>query len=147
DLVCPTLFEACGKFQFADWHTKKATREWLGVPAEVDDSRVMGAWISMCFQSRDVEYTFKEFEAEKTVIEGDMVKWDMLGMYPEQNILYKYIFDGNVKTLVGAKWSVDMEEDREAQKVRYIIHQRPIGFRRQKPNLGVDNYEGAKEGE
>ena len=101
----------------------------------------------MCFQSRDVEYTFKEFEAEKTVIEGDIIKWDMLGMYPEQNILYKYIFDGNVKTLVGAKWSVDMEEDREAQKVRYIIHQRPIGFRRQKPNLGVDNYEGAKEGE
>lgn len=145
EVASAALFEACGKFQFADWNTRKATREWLGVPEGVDDTRVMGAWISMCFQSRDVECNFLEFEPEKTVIEGDMFKWNIMGMYPENNLLYKYIFDGNVKTLVGAQWSVDMEEDHENKKIRYIIHQRPIGFRRQKPNLGVDNYEGAKE--
>lgn len=147
DRVCPALFEACGKFQFADWNTKKATRAWMDVPADVEDSRVMGGWISMCFQSRDVDCSFTEFAPEKTVIEGDMAKWDMMGMYPELNLLYKYIFDGNVKTLVGAKWSVDMEENFEANKIRYIIQQRPIGFRRQKPNLGANNYEGAKERE
>jgi len=146
DLVCPALFEACGKFQFADWQTRKATREWMDVPADVDDARVMGAWISMCFQARDMEYSFTEFDAKKTVIEGDMTKWDMMGMYPELNQMYQYIFDGNVKTLVGAKWSVDMEEDYDNNKIRYIISQRPIGWRRQKPNLGVNNYEGTKEG-
>ena len=56
------MFEACGKFQFADWNTRKASREWLGVPEGVDDTRVMGAWISMCFQSRDVECNFLDFE-------------------------------------------------------------------------------------
>jgi len=75
-----------------------------------------------------------------------MTKWDMMGMYPELNQMYQYIFDGNVKTLVGAKWSVDMEEDYDNNKIRYIISQRPIGWRRQKPNLGVNNYEGTKEG-
>ena len=147
DIVVPALFEACGKFEFVDWHTRKATREWMGVPADVDDSRVMGAWISMCFQSRDVEHNFTKFEAEETIIEGDMMKWDMMGMYPELNEMYKHLFNGNVKTLVGANWVVELEEDYENNKVRYIIHQRPIGFRRQKPNLGVNNYEGAKEGE
>lgn len=147
DLVVPVLFEACGKFEFVDWNTKKATREWMGVPTDVDDSRVMGSWISMCFQSRDVDCNFTKFEPEETIIEGDMSKWDMMGMYPEFNEMYRSLFDGNVKTLVGAKWSVDMEEDYDANKIRYIIRQRPIGFRRQKPNLGTNNYEGAKEGE
>lgn len=147
DLVVPALFEACGKFQFADFHTRKATREWMGVPADVEDARVMGSWISLCFQSRDVDYTFDEFEADRVVINGDMVKWDMMGMYPELNEQWKYIFDGNVKTLVGAQYSVDMEEDYENNRIKYIISKRPIGFRRQKPNLGVNNYEGAKEGE
>ena len=147
DLTVPVLFEACGKFEFVDWNTKKATREWMGVPTDVDDSRVMGSWISMCFQSRDVDCNFVKFEPEETIIEGDMAKWDMMGMYPEFNEMYRSLFDGNVKTLVGAKWSVDMEEDYDANKIRYIIRQRPIGFRRQKPNLGTNNYEGAKEGE
>lgn len=146
DRVMPALFEACGKFQFADFNTRKATREWMGVPADVDDSRVMGSWISMVFQSRDVDCNFTKFEADETIIEGDMARWDMLGMYPENNEMYRQIFDGNVKTLVGAQWSVDMEEDKEQNKIRYRIHKRAIGFRRQKPNTGINNYEGAKEG-
>ena len=145
DVVVPALFEACGKFQFADRNTWKATRDWMNVPANVDDARVMGAWISMCFQSRDCDAEFIKFEADETIVEGDMIKWDMLGMYPELNEMYQYIFNGNVKTLVGAQWSVDVETDDENKRVRYIVHKRPIGFRRQKPNLGPNNYEGAKE--
>lgn len=145
DVVVPALFEACGKFQFADTHTRKATREWMNVPADVDDSRVMGSWISMVFQARDCDANFVKFEAEETIVEGDMIRWNMLGLYPELNDMYKYIFDGNVKTLVGANWSVDCEVDAENKRVRYIIHKRPIGFRRQKPNLGPNNYEGVKE--
>lgn len=143
NLVAPALFEACGKFEFVDFNTRKATREWMNVPANVDDGRIMGSWISMCFQARDVEYRFVKFEEEETIIEGDMAKWDMMGMYPELNSLYKNIFDGNVKTLVGAQWSVDLEEDFDANKVRYIISKRPIGIRKQKPHLGANNYEDA----
>ena len=145
DRVAPAMFEACGKFEFVDATTKKATRDWMGVPNDVDDSRVMGAWISLLFQARDVESNFIEFTPQKTVIEGDMTKWDMLGMYPEFNALYKYLFNGNVKTLVGAKWTVDMEEDKENQKIRYIIHQVPIGQRRRKPHLGANNFDDAEK--
>ena len=137
------MFEACGKFEFGDFQTRKAIREWLNVPADINDGRVMAAWISMCFQSRDVDFTFPKFEEDEAIIEGDMAKWDMMGMYPELNELYKHIFNGNVKTLVGAQWTVDMEEDYENNKIRYIIHKVPIGMRRHKPNLGVDNYEGS----
>lgn len=144
DRVAPPLFEACGKFQFVDFNTKKAAREWMKVPDDIDDSRVMGAWISLCFQARDVESNFIKFESEETIIEGDMMKWDMMGMYPEFNELYMHLFNGNVKTLVGAKWSVDMEEDYDNNKIRYIIHQVPIGFRRPKPHLGTNNYEDAQ---
>lgn len=143
DVAAPALFEACGKFQFADWHTRKATREWLNAPAEIEDGRVMGAWISMCFQCRDVDYRFVKFEENETIIEGDLARWDMMGMYPELNELWNYIFNGNVKTLVGAQWTVDFEEDYENNKIRYIIHKVPIGMRRQKPNLGANNYEGS----
>ena len=143
DIAAPALFEACGKFEFVDFNTKKETREWMGVPADIDDGRVMGAWISLCFQSRNVEYSFLKFEEDETVIEGDMVQWDMLGMYPELNELYKHIFNGNVKTLVGAQWSVDVEVDGENKKVRYIIHKVPIGARRHKPHLGANNFEDA----
>ena len=68
-------------------------------------------------------------------------------MYPEFNEMYRNIFNGNVKTLVGANYAVEMEEDYDTNKIRYIIHKAPIGFRRQKPNIGPNNYEGAKEGE
>lgn len=143
DIAAPAMFEACGKFEFGDFQTRKAIREWLNVPADINDGRVMAAWISMCFQSRDVDFTFPKFEDDEAIIEGDMAKWDMMGMYPELNELYKHIFNGNVKTLVGAQWTVDMEEDYENNKIRYIIHKVPIGMRRHKPNLGVDNYEGS----
>lgn len=144
DLVTPALFEACGKFEFVDFNTRKATRDWMNVPADVEDGRIMGAWISLCFQARNVDYSFIKFEEDETIIEGDMTKWDMIGMYPELNGLYKYIFNGNVKTLVGAQWTVDMEEDFENKKIRYIIHKVPIGARKHKPNLGIDNFEGAE---
>ena len=58
---------------------------------------------------------------------------------------------GNILTIGtkpdGFPWRVGVRDpDNEGNLgVRYIIHQRPVGFRRQKPNLGVDNYEGAKE--
>ncbi len=144
DRVAPAMFEACGKYEFVDFNTKKATREYMNVPDDIEDGRVMGAWISLCFQARDVEYSFKQFDEDVTIIEGDMVRWTMWGQYPEFNQYYQYLFNGNVKTLVGAQWSVDMEVDAENNKVRYIIHKRPIGCRKQKPNLGVNNFADAQ---
>lgn len=141
EAVIPAMFEACGKFQFADWNTRKATRDWMNVPASIDDGRVMGSFISMIMQSRAIDSNFFKFDEEETIVEVDMTKLGMMGMYPEINQWYQYLFNGNVKTLVGANWSVDLEEDLETNKARYIIHKVAVGFRRQKPNLGPNNYD------
>ncbi len=134
------MFDACGKFQFGEWNTRKAAREWMGVPADVDDGRVMGGYISMILQARDVEWKFLEFTAESTIVEcSNRTKLAMMGMYPEFIRAYGAYFNGCVKTLVAANWVVTLEEDEDNDLVRFIIDKRPFGFRRQKPNL--DNYE------
>ena len=61
-------------------------------------------------------------------------------LYPELVQGYEALFNGNVKTLVGANWAVDAEEfekddEDETPCVRFTIQKRPIGFRRKKPHL------------
>lgn len=133
--VISTMMEAGGKFQFGEWNTRKAAREWMGVPADVDDGRVMGGYISMVLQARSLDWKFLEFESERTVVECERAKLAMLGMYPEFISAYGALFNGAVKTLVGAPWSVIVEDDEDNDKVRFTVEVVPCGFRRQKPHL------------
>ncbi len=142
DHVVDTIFEVGGKFQFAEATARKAAREWMDVPTDLDDGRVMGGYISMVLQARDIEWKFVEFEAEKTVIECNRTKLAMLGMYPEYIKAYKAYFNGAVKTLVDATWTVEAIEDVDNDTVTFTIQKAPYGFRRQKPNL--HDYENAK---
>lgn len=135
DHIIKTVFDSMGKAQFAEWNTRKATREWMGVPADVDDSRVMGGYISMVMQARSIGWKFLEFTAEKTTIECDLTMLAMMGIYPEFATMYEAYFNGAVKTLVAAPWVVKMDLDQANAKVRYTIEKAPYGFRRQKPNL------------
>lgn len=133
--VVRAMFEACGKFQFGEANTRKAAREWMGVPADVDDGRVMGGYISMILQARDVDWKFLQFEPERTVVECDKFKFIMMGMYQEFTIAYEAYFNGVVKTLVAAPWCVNLEDDDANGKLRFIIEKKAYGFRRQKPHL------------
>lgn len=138
------ILEAMGKAQFVDFVSRQAARDWMGVPADVDDARVMGGWISMILQARGVKCWFASFESENTVVECEFMRFGLMSMYPELVQGYEALFNGNVKTLVAAKYAVTAEEfelddEDETPCVRFTVDRRPIGFRRQKPHL--DDYE------
>ena len=134
------IMEAMGKAQFVDAVSRQAARDWMGVPADVDDARVMAGWISMVMQARGVPVWFAEFTPEKCVVELEYFRFGLMSMYPELVQGYEALFNGNVKTLVAANYAVDAEEfemddEDETPCVRFTIQKRPIGFRRQKPHL------------
>lgn len=127
------MFDTAGKMQFAEWNTRKAAREWLGVPPDVDDGRVLGGYISMILQARNVPWSFIEFSEERTIVECDRASLIMFNMYPEFIDSYRAYFDGMAKTLVNTQWVVKLAEDAPEGKVRYVIEKGLYGYRRQKP--------------
>jgi len=132
--VINTIYENAGKMMFGEWNTRKATREWLGVPESVEDGRVLGGYMSMIFQARNLQWKFLEFSEEQTIIECDRVGLEMVGMYPEFTPAYLAYFQGMVKTLVNSMWIVELDEDAPYEVVRFVIKKGLIGFRRQKPD-------------
>ena len=140
------MLDATGKVQFGEFVTRKAAREWMNVPAEIDDGRVMGAYISMLWQAQALEWTFAEFSEERTVIDCDPTRLFMYGTYPELLDLYEALFNGMVKTLVDCQWVVkaDREFLEEENMVRFIICKEVYGNRRQKPGYYYDNTEELK---
>jgi hypothetical protein len=120
-----------GKALNAEWNTRKATREWMGVPADVDDTRVMGGYISMVLQARSVPWEFIEFEPERTVVQCDTGMLDMLGSYPEFERAYAAFFNGVVKTLVNTKYTVYLGDDADEGTIRFVIERIPYGYRTQ----------------
>ena len=137
--VIRTVFEAGGKFEFLSHQTRKAYREWMGVPEDIDDATVMGGYISLVMQSLSIPWHFVKFDGKETIVECDQNKLYLLGMYPEYLTAFEALFNGNVKSLVRANYSVDAESDLEDKDgndvVRFTIHKRPEGFRRKKPHL------------
>lgn len=134
------IMEAMGKAQFVDAVSRQAARDWMGVPADVDDSRVMAGWISMVMQARGIPVSIAEFTPSKSVVEIEFFRFGLMSMYPELVQGYEALFNGNVKTLVAARYAVKAEEfeaddEDETPMVRFIVEQCPIGFRRQKPHL------------
>jgi hypothetical protein len=135
-----TMLDATGKIQFAEAVTRKAIRAWMDVPADVDDCRVMGGYISMIWQSKAIEWRFIEFTEDQVVIDCDSTSLFMYGMYPEYARLYEALFNGMVKSLVNTSWVVECDYDylEEENMVRYTIKRAVYGNRRQKPDYDYD---------
>jgi len=141
-----TMLDATGMIQFAEAVTRKAIREWMMVPPEVDDCRVMGAYISMLWQSKALEWRFEEFSEEQVVIDCDASRLFMYGMYPEYIQVYEALFNGMVKTLVNCMWVVKADYDYldEEYVVRFTVKKEVYGNRRQKPGYDYDRTEEEK---
>lgn len=144
--VLRTMLDATGKIQFAEAVTRKAIREWMNVPADVDDGRVMGGYISILWQSKALEWKFAKFEEDEVVIDCDATRLFMYGMYPEYMKLYEALFNGMVKTLVNTQWVVKADYDflEEENMARFIIKKETYGNRRQKPGYDYDRTEEDK---
>jgi len=139
--IINTMFETAGKLMFAEHNTKKATREWLGVPESVDDGRVLGGYISMLFQARALPWEFTEFTPERTVIEVGRTELEMFSMYPEFTPAYLAYFDAMAKTLVGTQWVVKLDETAPDHIARFVIEKGLYGYRRQKPDYDFEEQE------
>lgn len=135
-----TMLDATGKIQFAEAVTRKAIRGWMDVPDDIDDCRVMGAYISMIWQAKALEWRFERFDEDEVVIDCDATRLFMYGMYPEYAKLYEALFNGMVKTLVNAMWVVKCDYDYldDENTVRFTIKKEVYGNRRQKPGYDYD---------
>jgi len=103
------IFEACGKYAFGELAAVKGVRDWLGVPGDVNDSRILGGYASMIFQARVLAWKFAEFEPDRTVIEVNKAMLT-LDTYPELAQAYGALFNGMAKTLISAEWVARFED-------------------------------------
>lgn len=131
--IVNVMFETAGKFQFGEYHMAKAAREWMGVPTDVKDGRVLAGYVSLIFQARNLPWSFVEFSGERCIIEVDTFMHTYFGQYPEFIEAYRAYFDGAAKTLVDTQWIVKLGEDAPEGKTRYVIEKGVYGYRRQKP--------------
>ena len=105
----------------------------MNIPEDIDDGRVMGGYISMIFQCRNMTWDFTAFSEEKTVLEVNKAQLENHGRHPEMTEAYTSYFNGMVKTLVNTEWVVRNERDDDV--VRFIIEKAPYGIRRHKPGF------------
>jgi len=139
--IIDVIFDTAGKMQFVEWNTRKAAREWMGVPVEVEDGRVLAGYISMVFQARNLDWKFTEFTKERAVVECEKIKLEMMGMYPELTAAYVSYFNGIAKTLVNTQWIVRLDEEASEGRLRFVVEKGLYGFRRQKPGKDFDREE------
>lgn len=106
--VVTCVFEAAGKAAFTERASIKGVREWLGVPPDINDGRVLGALIEVTLQSILAGYKIIEFNENGVIY--DISRNDLERRLNYLGIAYKSMWHGMVKTLVGAEWSVWEDE-------------------------------------
>lgn len=105
DNLITSLFMASGKMMFLDHYAVKGLRDWLGVPANVNDGRVLGGYIEVFLQVIRCPYTLVAFNKDEVILDIDRKYFDRKqagGLTKAYNALWY----GMVKTLVSPEWSV-----------------------------------------
>lgn len=100
--VVKCVFEASGKTAFGDFYAIKGLRDWLGVPADVNDGRVLGALIELIMQARKVDLKVIAFNKEEVIYELERTRFE-----PYEFIALGYIsmWNGMAKTVISAQWA------------------------------------------
>lgn len=137
--ILEVMFDTAGKQLFGNKTSIKAVRDWMDVPADVNDGRVLGAYMSMILQARSVDWKFKEFSAERTVIECDKAGLASMGRYPEFIPTYVAYFNGMAKTLVSSEWVVTLGESADESKLVFEVKKGFYGFKREKNAQSAEN--------
>lgn len=120
DTVIECIFEGAGKMQFADGYAKKGIRDWLGVPNDVDDGRVMGAYIEVLLQIAMTEYQVLSFNKDEVVY--DINRAQFARRSPNLVKAYLAWWYGMSKTLVGSRWACwEIREDVAEDRLRIKI--------------------------
>lgn len=111
------LFEAAGKMAFSEPTSIKAMREWLGVPDEIKDQRVMAGLIEVVLQSNGTPYEVVAFNKDEVILDIDKAKLERGTAHMAD--AYLAMWNGMIKTLVSARYFVWEEtEGAEEGKLR-----------------------------
>lgn len=127
------VFEASGKMLFADTSARQGVLDWLGVPPDVRDGRILAAYISMIMQAWNRDWGFVEFGKDRSIIEVDKPGLEYLGACPEFDVANEAFFNGMAKTLVGPQWVSRLDPEAPEGRLRFVVERGLYGFRRQKP--------------
>jgi hypothetical protein len=112
DTIVTSVFEAAGKMMFLDFFAKKGLRDWLGVPGDVNDGRVLGGYIEMILQSILADYKVLSFNEEEVVYDIARSGIERRNAFPPMlTTAYLAMWYGMSKTLVGSQWSLWQETE------------------------------------
>jgi hypothetical protein len=109
ELVTKCMFEAAGKMAFSEFAAVKGVRDWLGVPGDINDGRVLGGLIQVVLQSILCKYTIQSFDENEVVL--DLDQNGLEHHFPLLTKAYLSMWYGMSKTLVGAEWSLWRETE------------------------------------
>jgi len=125
------VFEAAGKWAFAEFTAVKGMRDWLGVPDGINDGRVLGAVVGVQLGACLIPHAFTEFTPERTVIDiqKDAFLRDYFGGYPEFEHAFGALWKGMALTLVNAEWSAGFASDVPEDRFRLVIERGTDKFR------------------
>lgn len=119
DNLITCMFEGCGKMMFLDPYTVKGLRDWLGVPDNVHDGRMLGAYIEVLLQAIKCQYEVEAFNKDEVVY--DIETTAFMRKMPEMfRTAYMAMWYGMSKTLIGPEWSL-WEVPEEAPEGRFRI--------------------------
>ena len=120
DHILKCVLEAAGKAMFGERYAIRACREWLGVPDSVgEDGRLLGGLMEVLLQSLVCGYEVEAFSKDEVILVIDRGGL-AIGATQEICEAHLWMWNGMVKTLVNAMWSV-WEEDSPAGKLRVKI--------------------------
>ena len=101
---------SAGKMMFADFYAKRGLRDWMGVPSEINDGRVLGAYIDLLMQMWKSDFTTVAFNKDEVIF--DIRK---LGGYEHMSphVIRGYIalWYGMARTLVSPQWAVWRDDE------------------------------------
>lgn len=109
--ILAIVFATAGKNSFIDPFAREGLRTWLEVPRSIGDNdpRVMGAYISAILGCQLVDFEWEAFDADGVIIKVSTDNFNgRFDMAPldELTLGYEAQWNGAVKTLVSAEWSV-----------------------------------------
>ncbi|MTI47421.1 hypothetical protein [Sporosalibacterium faouarense] len=113
--VIKCVFEASGKMTFGEHFAIKGLRDWLGVPGDVKDGRVLGGYIEVVLQALRAKYDIQNFDKEEVIYDINLAGLER--RHPMLTKAYLSMWNGMGKTLIGSQWFVWRETEGVADEI------------------------------
>ncbi|MBS7525301.1 hypothetical protein KHM83_01275 [Fusibacter paucivorans] len=107
--VVECVCRGAGKAMFGEYFAIKGLRDWMGVPNDVDDGRVLGGYIEVVLQTILCQYEVVAFNKNEVIY--DINQAGLERRVPMLTPAYIAMWYGMCKTLVGSLWSVWRETE------------------------------------